>query len=53
LMLLVAATIEGYWSHSTVPDPVKWVFAAVGAIVVSAFLLLGGRAPRGARGVAP
>lgn len=43
--LLIAAVIEGWWSPSSVPSPVKWAFAAVMSGLVLAFLLFYGRSP--------
>ena len=42
-MLFIAAAIEGFWSASPVPVPLKWAFAIVQALIVSSWLLLGGR----------
>lgn len=47
IMLVIAAAIEGFWSPSSVPAPVKWVVAGVLALAVAAYLALAGR--RGAR----
>jgi uncharacterized membrane protein SpoIIM required for sporulation len=49
LMLLGAAAIEGFWSPSSVPPPVKWAFGAVLFLLVASYLALAGR-PRRARG---
>lgn len=51
LMLLVAAFIEGFWSPSSVPPPVKWSVAAVLHLLVLFYLLFAGRsvAARGHR----
>jgi uncharacterized membrane protein SpoIIM required for sporulation len=43
VMLLAAAAIEGFWSPSAVPAPVKWVVAGVLALLVAAYLALAGR----------
>jgi uncharacterized membrane protein SpoIIM required for sporulation len=43
VFLCIAALIEGFWSPSSVPAPIKWAFAASGACGVTAFLALGGR----------
>jgi uncharacterized membrane protein SpoIIM required for sporulation len=43
VMLGVAACIEGLWSPSPVPAPVKWVFAGFQIVAVSAYLSLAGR----------
>jgi uncharacterized membrane protein SpoIIM required for sporulation len=40
--LFIAALIEGWWSPSSVPNPIKWAFAAVMSLLVPAFLLLFG-----------
>ena len=42
-MLLVAAAIEGFWSPTSLPPPVKWTFAGLGATGIPGFLLLAGR----------
>jgi uncharacterized membrane protein SpoIIM required for sporulation len=44
LMLAVAAALEGFWSPSHVPRPVKLVVAALLWIAVMAYLALAGRA---------
>jgi len=41
--LLIAALVEGWWSPSAVPSPVKWGFSALMSVLVLAFLLLYGR----------
>lgn len=43
LMLFVAACIEGLWSSSPIPPPVKWGFAVVQLVCVSTYLFHGGR----------
>ncbi len=43
IMLLIAAVIEGFWSPSSLPPPVKWVAALIFAFAVFSFLLFGGR----------
>jgi uncharacterized membrane protein SpoIIM required for sporulation len=48
LMLLGAALVEAWWSPSSLPNPVKWAFAALTSALVAGFLLLYGRS--GARG---
>jgi len=45
-MLLVAAAVEAFWSPSAAPAPTKWAVSAVILLVVSAFLLIGGRGAR-------
>jgi uncharacterized membrane protein SpoIIM required for sporulation len=41
-MLVIAAGLEGYWSPSSMPPPVKWAAAGVFALLVCAWLGLGG-----------
>jgi uncharacterized membrane protein SpoIIM required for sporulation len=43
VMLLVAAAIEGFWSPSGVARHIKWSFAGAATLLVTLFLLLGGR----------
>jgi uncharacterized membrane protein SpoIIM required for sporulation len=43
LMLLIAACIEGFWSPSRIPAPVKWTVGAVGYLVVGLYLARAGR----------
>src|SRR5690606_35906583 len=43
VMLLAAALIEGFWSPSSIPPPVKWVFGGVMACLVAVFLIVAGR----------
>jgi uncharacterized membrane protein SpoIIM required for sporulation len=45
-MLLIAALIEGFWSPSGVPAPVKWVVAVVNCTVVGLYFVLAGREKR-------
>jgi uncharacterized membrane protein SpoIIM required for sporulation len=45
-MLLLAALIEGFWSPSSVPAPVKWGVALLNATVVGLYFTLAGRARR-------
>jgi uncharacterized membrane protein SpoIIM required for sporulation len=45
LMLGIAALIEGFWSPSSVPDPIKWSVAVVLWCLVIAWLALAGRIP--------
>lgn len=53
-MLLIAAVLEGYWSPSSLPPPVKWTASGVFSLLVIAWLSLGGRwrvrAPRPSSG---
>jgi uncharacterized membrane protein SpoIIM required for sporulation len=41
--LFIAALVEGWWSPSSLPNPVKWAFAALMSLLVPLFLLLYGR----------
>ncbi len=43
--LLIAALVEGWWSPSSLPNQVKWVFSALMTLLVLGFLLLYGRSP--------
>jgi uncharacterized membrane protein SpoIIM required for sporulation len=43
VMLVIAAGIEGFWSPSAAPYPVKWIVAALLWVGVLAYLLLAGR----------
>jgi uncharacterized membrane protein SpoIIM required for sporulation len=47
VMLLLAALVEGFWSPSSAPPPVKWGAAIVFAVAVTAYLTLAGRDPKG------
>lgn len=40
--LFAAALIEGWWSPSSIPNPIKWAFSAVMSLLVAAFLFLYG-----------
>lgn len=51
VFLLLAALIEGWWSPSSLPNPVKWGFGVAMSVLVACFLLFYGRGPR--RSVAP
>ncbi len=42
-MLLVAALVEGFWSPSALPPPVKWSAAALFTVAVVLYLALAGR----------
>ena len=42
-LLAIAAAIEGFWSASPVPAPIKWAFGLVGVAIVAAWLIFGGR----------
>jgi uncharacterized membrane protein SpoIIM required for sporulation len=42
-MLLIAAFIEGFWSPSGVPAPVKWGVAIVNVVMVSLYFTRAGR----------
>jgi uncharacterized membrane protein SpoIIM required for sporulation len=43
LMLFIAAAIEGFWSPSGVPAPVKWVTSGVLAVLIALYFILAGR----------
>lgn len=43
VMLLIAAAIEGFWSPSAIPAPVKWAVSIVFSLLVTAYLALAGR----------
>ncbi|MEZ4429304.1 MAG: stage II sporulation protein M [Nannocystaceae bacterium] len=43
VMLIIAAAIEGFWSPSGAPPPIKWVTAAALSLLVAAYLALAGR----------
>jgi uncharacterized membrane protein SpoIIM required for sporulation len=45
-MLMIAALIEGFWSPSSVPAPVKWGVAVVNCTVVGLYFTLAGRVRR-------
>jgi uncharacterized membrane protein SpoIIM required for sporulation len=42
-MLFIAALIEGFWSASAVPPPLKWATAAVLGILVALYFCFAGR----------
>jgi uncharacterized membrane protein SpoIIM required for sporulation len=44
VMLVIAAGIEGFWSPSGLPPPVKWAFSGCASVFVIAWLAFGGRA---------
>ncbi|HLT36077.1 MAG TPA: stage II sporulation protein M, partial [Enhygromyxa sp.] len=48
-MLIIAAGIEGFWSPSGLPPPVKWTASLLFSAFVTVWLVFGGRA----RGRAP
>jgi uncharacterized membrane protein SpoIIM required for sporulation len=48
-MLFVAALVEGFWSPSSLPPLVKWIAAGIFALLVLAWLSLGGRGTASAR----
>jgi len=50
-MLLVAALIEGFWSPSSLPAPVKWAASGVFTVLVALYLALAGRGGPRALGV--
>jgi uncharacterized membrane protein SpoIIM required for sporulation len=43
VMLAIAAVLEGFWSPSSIPPPVKWAASGVFAILLTAFLIFAGR----------
>jgi len=43
MMLVIAAAIEGFWSPSSAPAPVKWSVAGLLTVAVTAYLALAGR----------
>jgi uncharacterized membrane protein SpoIIM required for sporulation len=45
-MLAVAAAVEGFWSPSGAPDPLKWAVGAFNALSLLAFFALAGRPAR-------
>lgn len=47
-MLIIAAAIEGFWSPSSAPAPVKWAVAAAFSLGVTLFLVRAGRPVRAA-----
>lgn len=42
-MLLVAALVEGFWSPSSLPPPVKWTASGIFSLLVILYLSLAGR----------
>ena len=51
VMLVIAAGLEGFWSPSSLPMPVKWTASAIFTVLVTLFLALAGRGePRRRRG---
>jgi uncharacterized membrane protein SpoIIM required for sporulation len=51
--LFVAALVEGWWSPSSLSNPVKWAFSGAMSLLVLAFLLFYGRAAAAPRPAAP
>ena len=47
-MLFVAAGIEGFWSPSAVPAPIKWAVAGALGLLLVAYFTLAGRVARAA-----
>jgi uncharacterized membrane protein SpoIIM required for sporulation len=45
-MLLIAALIEGFWSPSSLPAPLKWAASGVFSLLVVLYLALAGREAR-------
>ncbi len=46
VMLFIAALIEGFWSSSSVPIPIKLAVGSVNFVLVLAYLVLAGRGAR-------
>lgn len=46
LLLSVAALVEGFWSPSSIADPVKWTVGVANALALTAYLAWGGRGSR-------
>jgi uncharacterized membrane protein SpoIIM required for sporulation len=46
VMLVIAALIEGFWSPSSIPATIKWVFSGVGWLFVITYLGFAGRRRR-------
>jgi uncharacterized membrane protein SpoIIM required for sporulation len=44
--LLIAALIEGFWSASSAPEPLKWSVAVVNSLLVLGYLSFGGQERR-------
>jgi uncharacterized membrane protein SpoIIM required for sporulation len=45
-MLVIAAFIEGFWSPSSVPPPVKWAVAVVNCVLVGLYFTRAGKVRR-------
>ena len=45
-MLVIAALVEGFWSPSSLPPPIKWTAAVLFTVAVAAYLLFAGRSWR-------
>lgn len=45
-LILVAAMIEGFWSATPMPGPIKWIFGLIQIAIVAVWLALGGRGER-------
>lgn len=43
IMLFIAAALEGFWSPSAIPPPVKWATAGVFAVLITAYFIFAGR----------
>ena len=43
IMLLIAAMVEGFWSPSSAPPPLKWSVAIANTLAVALYLGLAGR----------
>ncbi|APR85858.1 Integral membrane protein [Minicystis rosea] len=46
VMLLIAALLEGFWSPSSLPSPVKWAASGVNTLLIVLYLALAGRERR-------
>ena len=46
VMLLIAALIEGFWSPSSIPAPIKWAASGFNVVIIVLYLALAGREPR-------
>lgn len=44
--LFIAALVEGWWSPSSLPSPIKWGFSGLMSLAVAAFLLFYGQQKR-------
>ena len=51
IMLFIAAGLEGFWSPSSIPPPVKWATAGVFTVLLTLYFMFAGREPRARRRV--